>query len=79
MRRRLHRVDERLPTPLASEASEFVRADDDHFLAAVDSDVLGAVGLCATDQLAEPRLRILQAPGPRAPPSPPPPTASRQG
>jgi hypothetical protein len=59
MRRRLHRVDERLATSFATQATELVRTDDDHFFSAMRRDMLRALVLGTPHELAELCLRIL--------------------
>jgi hypothetical protein len=66
MRRRPHRIDQSLPTPLAREPAKVVSADDHDFFAAVDSHVLRPFVFRASYHLAELGFGLLQLPVPRS-------------
>ena len=62
MRRRLHGLDEGRASLIALEATEFVGADDDNFLTAMNRDVLRSVASGAAHNFTEAGSGILQTP-----------------
>jgi len=66
MRRRPHRIDQGLPTPIARQPAKVVSTDDHDLFAAVDRHVLRPFLFRASYDLAELGFGLLQLPVPRS-------------
>jgi len=62
MRGGLDRFDQSLSRDVSLQPAEFLRGDDDDFVATVNGDVLGSFAADLAHQFAEACLRVLQEP-----------------